>query len=74
MKATDFFEKMENMNYSNFVKSQVEDMKVDDLKIVDIGDRPVSRFRMNLSRIASDIGYKFKTKVVDGKLYVGRIE
>lgn len=71
MKASDFFK---TENYFNFVMSQVKDMEVDDLNKVDVGSKDFSAFRMNLHNCAKKLNVKFKTKVKNNELFVGRVE
>lgn len=71
MKASDFFK---TENYFNFVMNQVKDMEVDDLNKVDVGCKDFSAFRMNLHICAKKLNVKFKTKVKDNELFVGRVE
>ena len=76
MKASDFFGNgfYREESYSGFVRKQVEGMDVDDLIIADLGEKAeFHAFRMNLTKIAEKLGMKFKTKIKDGKLYVGRV-
>lgn len=72
MKASDFF-KGSVGTYREFVWEQVRDMGIDDLKQVDVGIKDIHSFRMNLGQFADKEDRKFKTKVVDGVLYVGRV-
>jgi hypothetical protein len=74
MNATQFFKSSTDGSYKSFVVSQVEDMEFDELKVVDVGNKDSEAFRMNLAKYSNHSGKKFKTKIVDGKLYVGRIE
>lgn len=73
--ASDFFcqETTNGKGYKQFVRDQVKSMKMDELKIVDLGSKDVARFRMNLFQIDKELGFRFKTKVVNGELYVGRV-
>jgi len=75
MKASEFFDNYSSLvgSYKSFVISQVNSMKVDDLKLVDVGDKDPSAFRMNLNQFAIANGKKFRTKISNGELYVGRI-
>lgn len=61
-------------NYRAFVREQLEVMEVDEVIIADIGKKTIKAFRMNLDAEGKKMGRKFRTKVVDGELYVGRIE
>lgn len=61
-------------NYRAFVRKQLEPMKVDDVIIADIGKKTIKAFRMNLDAEGKKAGKKFRTKVVDGELYVGRMK
>ena len=73
--ATDFFSQESiNGGYKQFVREQVDSMNLDELKIIDTGSKDIAAFRMNLFQFAKESGKKFRTKVVDGELYVGRME
>ena len=72
MKASEFFNQSRG-SYRAFVWSQLEKMEVDDLNVVDVGSGSVHSFRMNLGQYAQKEGKKFRTKVANGDLYVGRI-
>tara|TARA_R110002126_G_scaffold98741_2_gene229774 strand:+ start:5233 stop:5460 length:228 start_codon:yes stop_codon:yes gene_type:complete len=74
MKASEFFAKNNcTYNYKTFVISQIEGMKIDDMINADIGTKDIASFRMNMGLYGVNFNKKFKTKMVDGFLVVGRI-
>lgn len=73
MKASELFNS-ESGNYFQFIKSQIEVMNVDETKSVNIGGKCKVSFRATLNRVSSQLGYKLKTKIIDGDMIVGRIE
>lgn len=61
--------------YKEFVESQISDSKVGESRQVNFGDKKIADFRMNLWKVASECGMKFKTAVTkDGELWVKRVE
>lgn len=74
MKVSDIFGKAKKGSYRRFVVEQLEPIKLDEAAVVDLGEKDATAFRMNLNQYCNKTGKKFKTKIVDGKLYVGRIE
>lgn len=61
-------------NYAKFVREQVQGVKIGQFKIADVGEKNLQTFRMNLSQIGIRSGVKYKTKVIDGDLYVARVK
>ena len=48
-------------------------MKIEDMIKADIGVKDIASFRMNMGLYGVNFGKKFKTRMVDGDLMVGRI-
>ena len=69
MNKLDFFN---TANHYKFVVDQLSSLKVKDLIVADLGRKDVASFRMNLHKYSFETNTKFKTKVSEGKLYVGR--
>lgn len=74
MKAREFFHTGKSWTYKAHVWKQVDSMEVDDLIVADTQGNEVERFRMNLNLYSKETGKKFKTKVRNGELYVGRLK
>ena len=62
------------LSYVNFVESQINKMNVQDLKTVDIGKDCLMNCRSNIHKYGVKNKKKFKTKMHEGLLYVGRIK
>jgi len=72
MKASEFFT---NRNETNcgYVANQVKDMQLEELKKVEFEKCGVVIFRTNLHKYSILTRRKFKTKLVDNELWIGRI-
>lgn len=62
------------VNYADFVRQQIKDLEIGQYKQADVGQKDLQTFRMNLSQIGARSGLKYKTKVIDGDLYIARIK
>jgi hypothetical protein len=69
------FEKNSHNNYSSFVESQIEKIKIGESSVVDLGWKDIQDFRMTLAYVSQRSGgLKFKTrKAKDGSLWIKRI-
>ena len=61
-------------SYSDFVKEQIKGVGVGEFRIVDVGEKDYHAFRMNLQKIAKSKGLKFKTRLIKGELWIGRVK
>lgn len=61
-------------NYKQFVLSQVDKLEIEDLIKADLGGKDIETFRVKLGQFAAKSEKRFKTRVIDGELYVGRIK
>ncbi len=60
----------------------IKDRIIDELNAIEVGescklstfDKEIKDYRVRLSIISKEIGLKFKTKIIDGKLFAERIK